>query len=522
MGPLWSSVPQGFRRVTNTLLNGEFPVEDFAPLPLGTFLLDPEVPPTADAGGPYEINEGGSVLLDGSGSFDVDIPVQTLTFAWDIGNDGTIDVTGVSANFPRAALFPLGYEGPFSVPVLLRVCDAFNCDEDLTVVNVLNVDPEIQAGVNTVRLEGDLVTLTLAAFSDAGAVDTHTATVDWGDGSAVAPAQVTESLGNATTPSSGQISGTYAYGDNGTYTVTVCVRDDDGGESCDTLIATVGNVGPGLTLDVTGAEPFAAAPAFLGRRGVPQTHGAAADDAGSDDLSFAWEFGPDGPALITNLHFNNGFTPDPPPSGSALGVFPFATTDTVSIQFHLPGVHIVQVTTTDDDGGTATDALAKLITGDTTDARSKGYWDQQTRQRRSAKVDAPTLQPYLDLINFASAVFSENTAATLIPQAEALFAGDLENNNDGPGRGRGRTSLDPQRLQALQQGLAAWLNFASGTVGWMELIPIAVDDFLIELSFKDLITEWEQVILDPDASRADLVRVKDYAVAVNQLAGHGG
>jgi len=41
--------------------------------------------PTADAGGPYTIAEGDSVLLDASASFDPD--GDPLIFSWDLDND---------------------------------------------------------------------------------------------------------------------------------------------------------------------------------------------------------------------------------------------------------------------------------------------------------------------------------------------------------------------------------------------------------------------------------------------------
>jgi hypothetical protein len=48
--------------------------------------------PTADAGGPYTINEGNSLNLDGSGSSDPDS--DPLAYAWDLDNDGQYGESG--------------------------------------------------------------------------------------------------------------------------------------------------------------------------------------------------------------------------------------------------------------------------------------------------------------------------------------------------------------------------------------------------------------------------------------------
>ncbi len=48
--------------------------------------------PTADAGGPYVINEGDSLTLDATGSFDPQ--GGSLEFAWDLNGDGVTDLSG--------------------------------------------------------------------------------------------------------------------------------------------------------------------------------------------------------------------------------------------------------------------------------------------------------------------------------------------------------------------------------------------------------------------------------------------
>ena len=80
----------------------------------------------------------------------------------------------------------------------------------------------------------------LGLFVDPGILDTHTATVDWGDGSGVQSATIFPGSG------AGALGGKHTYADNGVYTVTVTVTDDDGGIGTDTIEVTVNNVNPTL------------------------------------------------------------------------------------------------------------------------------------------------------------------------------------------------------------------------------------------------------------------------------------
>lgn len=98
-------------------------------------------------------------------------------------------------------------------------------------VEVHNVAPVVDAGRD--RPAGPGLVLDDAVFSDVGVADTHTATVDWGDGSPVEPATVSEELG------AGVVGAAHTYATDGVFTVEVCVTDDDGGVGCDTLQATV-------------------------------------------------------------------------------------------------------------------------------------------------------------------------------------------------------------------------------------------------------------------------------------------
>ena len=54
-------------------------------------------PPTANAGGPYSVNEGGGVELDGAGRTDPEQLSATLTYEWDLDGDTIFGETGASA-----------------------------------------------------------------------------------------------------------------------------------------------------------------------------------------------------------------------------------------------------------------------------------------------------------------------------------------------------------------------------------------------------------------------------------------
>ncbi len=94
------------------------------------------VAPTADAGGPYEIDEGDDVDLDASGSSD---PADALTYAWDIDDDGQFDdATGETPTVSWATLDSLGLnDGTHTIEVKVSDDDTFTTDTaDLTINNV--------------------------------------------------------------------------------------------------------------------------------------------------------------------------------------------------------------------------------------------------------------------------------------------------------------------------------------------------------------------------------------------------
>lgn len=201
-------------------------------------------PPEADPGGEYFVLEGSSIMLDGSGSSDPDQPNDSLTYEWDLDEDSREGETGADAERgDEVGMRPVfSAEGldDDAVPILLYVTDDEGRDDkNQTRLTVVNADPVITNLTDhlygVARFAGDSIQID-ASFMDPGILDTHTATIDWGDGTTT-NAAVTETDG------AGSAMGSHEYNEDGTYEVTVTVEDDDGGEVSETTHVIVGGAG---------------------------------------------------------------------------------------------------------------------------------------------------------------------------------------------------------------------------------------------------------------------------------------
>jgi Ca2+-binding RTX toxin-like protein len=175
----------------------------------------------------------GSLLSFMVDAYDPDLPFDTLTFTLDEAPEGaTIDpTTGFFSWTPG--------DGPAFKNITVRVTDAGDLSsvEAFTVV-VENVAPVITQLVSSAPEVGDAKpgdTVSISGiFTDPGILDTHSALIDWGDGT------VTAALINETSQS---FSGTHAYSTGGIFEILVKLSDDD-----------LGNGEQGTTARVTGAR----------------------------------------------------------------------------------------------------------------------------------------------------------------------------------------------------------------------------------------------------------------------------
>ena len=195
--------------------------------------LSGNVPPFARVAGPYAIDEGGSVALDASASFDLD--GSLVAFTWDLDGDGDYsDATGATPTLTWQQLYDAGINDDGIHTVAVQVEDDGGAiDRAATTITVSNVAPVIDAGLDIVLNDTGVLSAT-GSIDDLGA-DVWTGTVDYGDGTGEQPL-----AGNPERT----FDLSHVYSMDGTYLVSVTLQDDEGGQGSDTLLVTVGHAVP--------------------------------------------------------------------------------------------------------------------------------------------------------------------------------------------------------------------------------------------------------------------------------------
>jgi PKD repeat protein len=283
------------------------------------------VPPTAEAGPDQTVNEGD--LVSFTGSYTDPGTGDTHTIEWDFG-DGTAASSSLTPSHVYAD------NGVYTVTLTVTDDDG-GVGVDAMTVSVENVAPTVEAGADQTADEGGTVTLNPATFNDKGTLDTHSAVIDWGDGASEART-VSESPSGppgSTSGSDGTVSGSHEYGDNGVYTVTVTITDDDGDEGVDTLTVTVSNVSP--TVDTLASDQ--PNPQFI----LPGVHmieftATFSDPGWLDTHTAEWDWG-DATTEAATLTEEN-IKPDA--TGTCTGTHTYSAS----------GTYTVTITVSDDDG----------------------------------------------------------------------------------------------------------------------------------------------------------------------------
>jgi hypothetical protein len=120
--------------------------------------------PTVDAGGPYTVAEGGTVVLGATGS---DPDGGALTYAWDLDGDGTFETPGQSPTFAAGSL-----DGPSSRTVAVQATDpAGDTATDEATVTIVNTPPTAVFGAPSSAFAGLAFTLSASGAPDPSAAD---------------------------------------------------------------------------------------------------------------------------------------------------------------------------------------------------------------------------------------------------------------------------------------------------------------------------------------------------------------
>ncbi len=263
--------------------------------------VDTNQPPVANAGGPYQADEGSPVTFDASSSSDPDGDV--LQYRWDFESDGTWTSWSSEPTITHT------WDDNWSGSTTLEVSDGEFTSTDTATVTIGNANPVVEAGEDKTANEGDSVSFS-GSYSDVGTADTHTIEWDFGDG---------KKASDTLTP-------THVYTDNGTYTTTLTVTDDDGGVGIDTLTVTVNNANPVVEV---GSDKTTI------NEGDSVSFSGSYTDAGSADThTFLWDFGDD-TTISDTLNPTHVYAEN--------------------------GIYTATLTVTDDDGGVGTDTVTITV-----------------------------------------------------------------------------------------------------------------------------------------------------------------
>jgi hypothetical protein len=175
-----------------------------------------------------------------------------VTLRWDLNFDGVLETVGETVTLSAEAL-----DGPALLELTLQAQHSTDGSTSVTTipVTVNNVAPVIQSwtlltasgrriGVDVPFVIQSAPVVGLAYFTDAGRLDTQTASVAWGDGSV---SRSFTTFADAYGGEVGRLLAQYKYSAPGVYEVRVTVTDDDSGAGHATAAVTIVSPGKAVT-----------------------------------------------------------------------------------------------------------------------------------------------------------------------------------------------------------------------------------------------------------------------------------
>jgi len=180
---------------------------------------------------------------------------------------------------------------------------------------VNNVAPTLSVVGNQTATEAQTISITdIGTFTDPGfgTSETFTYTIDWGDDTSPDSGAATiDTAGSAGTPTAGSFNGSHVYVDDGVYTVTVTITDDDGGSDTETFQVTVSNVA--VIADAGG-------PYYVAEGGSVGLDASNTYDPGGGPITYEWDLDGDGIFGETGTAAARGNETGVSPTFQAIGV----------------------------------------------------------------------------------------------------------------------------------------------------------------------------------------------------------
>jgi PKD repeat protein len=289
------------------------------------------------------VNETSVAVINGTFSDGGSLDLHTAIVDWGDGTSSTATVDDEDNCFTAEHVYT--YQGPvgtpcyeFSVAVSLADDDGATANGQ-TTVTVNNVVPiaEILGDPQTVA-EGSMVAFAGAAVDPADEPDALV--WSFGDG--------------ATT--TGTLTPSHAYADNGVYTVTFTVTNEEGSTGTDALIVTVENVVPTISVS-TDAQTVQYSDSI-----APITF-TATDPGAADSMHATISYSCNGGALIAGLPDATSITEGLILGGAADQVSQ-ATWTLSGVADLKPGNYVFRLAVTDDDGGVNTADTTLVVTAE--------------------------------------------------------------------------------------------------------------------------------------------------------------
>ncbi len=357
-----------------------------------------EIPPLADAGGPYMCDEGSLIFFNGSGSSDAND--DALEYRWDLNGDGIWD-TEWSNNSNAVYIYGDNWIGMATLKVREINTTENYTSIDKAMVTVKNVQPTVQTVPEITIYENQTLTLSADA-TDPGSDDL---TFDWIFGNTNLSNIEHMYLCNPLNPDpypSLEVNRRdikdnveWNLNKNGVYWVTVIVTDDDGDVGINNTIVTV-NIS-------TPEEPPPIEPPPIEIPNLPPIALLKANpQEGPAPLNVYFSgfgYDPDGVIVSHSWNFDDGAT------FSDIVAFPNNTMNFDPMHlFREPGTYTVTFSVVDDDGesdsDTATIIVHKPLKKEKTEFTISGYVYKSQTSKRIAHVQVSILNVSL-LTNYS-------------------------------------------------------------------------------------------------------------------------